>query len=287
MAWGAKLVDAQVQKRSDPAHNVNIIQIFTPTTDHSDKVVETFLEQLQTTVNLTKRAEITIIMDEFNAKISSSAREDIVGGHVVVSNTLLKLPPIRLYTWTSNPHKPGRMVFCRASWTTTKSYYRRRFCSTSHNELAPNPVEVLSAAGDHDVLPESDGLCNLTTIPSIPETVSPKGVGLNLRKNTYYEKAFDKMQHEKLRKTLIYVGLDDRDLKTVSNLYWNQTVQLKVQGQQIEHVVYRRMLKISWMDSVGNVDVLKKQKLKYFERSKRTRHLEEEKKKKETYPAKS
>ena len=120
---------AFLQFNSRP-YNVNIIQVYAPTSDHSDEVVEAFYEQLQTALNLTKKSEVTIIMGDFNAKIGSGAREDIVGRYglgvanergdrlfqfcqemgFVVSNTFFKLPPRRLYTWTSNAHTPERIV---------------------------------------------------------------------------------------------------------------------------------------------------------------------------------
>ena len=55
-----------------------------------------------------------------------------------------------------------------------------------------------------------------------------------------YEKAFDRVQHEKLMKILKDVGLDDRDLKIIANLYWNQTAQIKVDQQMSDGVRIKR-----------------------------------------------
>jgi len=38
-----------------------------------------------------------------------------------------------------------------------------------------------------------------------------------------YQKAFDKVEHDKLIKILEVTGIDNQDLSIISNLYWNQT----------------------------------------------------------------
>ncbi|KAG1681055.1 DNA replication licensing factor MCM5 [Nymphon striatum] len=43
-----------------------------------------------------------------------------------------------------------------------------------------------------------------------------------------YSKAFDKVQHTKLIKLLEQINIDDKDLRIIKNLYWNQTAAVKV-----------------------------------------------------------
>ncbi|KAG1686094.1 Retrovirus-related Pol polyprotein from type-1 retrotransposable element R2 [Nymphon striatum] len=43
-----------------------------------------------------------------------------------------------------------------------------------------------------------------------------------------YSKAFDKVQHTTLIKLLEQINIDDKDLRIIKNLYWNQTAAVKV-----------------------------------------------------------
>lgn len=45
-------------------------------------------------------------------------------------------------------------------------------------------------------------------------------------------KLFERVHHVKLIASLKEVGLHDRDFKIIPNLYWNQTVQVKVGGHK-------------------------------------------------------
>jgi len=42
-----------------------------------------------------------------------------------------------------------------------------------------------------------------------------------------YQKAFDKVQHQKMIQVLKGTGMDDKDLRIIQNLYWNQTATIK------------------------------------------------------------
>ena len=45
-----------------------------------------------------------------------------------------------------------------------------------------------------------------------------------------YKKAFDKVQHHDLFEILEDVGLDDKDLRLIRNLCWNQNAGVRVSG---------------------------------------------------------
>lgn len=51
-----------------------------------------------------------------------------------------------------------------------------------------------------------------------------------------YQKAFDRVQHQKMTDTLRNIGLDDKDLRIIINLYWNQTASMKVEEENIENI---------------------------------------------------
>ena len=51
-----------------------------------------------------------------------------------------------------------------------------------------------------------------------------------------YEKAFDTVNHEKFIDILSELGLDERDIRIIANLYWNQTATIRVEGEISEEV---------------------------------------------------
>lgn len=108
---------------------LNIIQVYAPTTDHSDEEVAEFYTQITGILQQLPKKELTIIMGDFNAKIGRGAEGDIIGHYglgernergeqlsefagewrFVVTNTFFTLPPRRLYTWKS-PRDSGENI---------------------------------------------------------------------------------------------------------------------------------------------------------------------------------
>jgi len=43
-----------------------------------------------------------------------------------------------------------------------------------------------------------------------------------------YQKAFDRIKHEKRMDVLMNMGINDKDLRFGMNLYWNQTASIKI-----------------------------------------------------------
>ena len=43
-----------------------------------------------------------------------------------------------------------------------------------------------------------------------------------------YSKAFDNVRHDQLIEILQNIGIDDKDIRIVTSLYWNQTARVKV-----------------------------------------------------------
>ena len=100
---------------------MNIVQVYAPTNDKDDNMIEEFYAELEETMKLTKKGEITIVMGDFNAKVGAEAVGNVVGNfglgdrnsrgdrlvqfcteqQLSVVNTFFKLPPRRLYTWKS------------------------------------------------------------------------------------------------------------------------------------------------------------------------------------------
>ncbi|XP_072402422.1 uncharacterized protein [Diabrotica undecimpunctata] len=110
--------------------DLNIIQIYAPTADKEETIMEDFYEQLEILIKATKKNEITLIMGDFNAKVGQSKTGKVVGNfglgernergdrlvqfcqehNLVLTNTLFKLPHRRLYTWKSPADSPDKII---------------------------------------------------------------------------------------------------------------------------------------------------------------------------------
>lgn len=110
--------------------NINIIQVYAPTTDKSDQEIESFYDHLKSILKHVNKQEICIIMGDFNAKVGKGKQGQYVGDHglgkrndrgdrliqfceeenLIISNTFFQLPARRLYTWTAPANKPDRII---------------------------------------------------------------------------------------------------------------------------------------------------------------------------------
>ncbi|XP_039291111.1 craniofacial development protein 2-like [Nilaparvata lugens] len=118
-----------VQLKAKPV-NINIIQVYAPTTDGTDEEVEEFYNSINEIMRKLKKQDLTIVIGDFNAKLGSGRTSSSVGpfglgnrnargdsletfaesNQLVVMNTWFKLHPRRLYTWKSPMDRPGRIV---------------------------------------------------------------------------------------------------------------------------------------------------------------------------------
>lgn len=55
-----------------------------------------------------------------------------------------------------------------------------------------------------------------------------------------YEKAFDRVQHHKLMQLLRGLDIDQKDIRCIENLYWNQTAQIKLDNNMSNTIQIRR-----------------------------------------------
>lgn len=68
---------------------------------------------------------------------------------------------------------------------------------------------------------------------------------LDMRKDLYvcfvdYEKAFDRIKHEKIIEELNRIGLDGKDIRIIRNLYWQQTAAVQVENEKTETIDIKR-----------------------------------------------
>ena len=59
--------------------NITVIQVYAPTTSHSDEETEMVYETLKETIARTRKKDITIITGDWNTKIGEDAYEDWAG----------------------------------------------------------------------------------------------------------------------------------------------------------------------------------------------------------------
>ena len=100
--------------------DIAIIQVYAPTSEHSDEEIEVFYEHVQKAIKQTKSTDVVVIIGDFNAKVGSN-HEKVVGkfglgdcnergerliqfckeNQLIVTNTFYEHPMRRRYTWKS------------------------------------------------------------------------------------------------------------------------------------------------------------------------------------------
>ena len=120
--------------------NVVLIQVYAPTTQHSDEEVEKFYGDIEKGIKQVKTTDVVIIMGDFNAKVGKGGSGNEVGEHglgernargdrlvqfcqeqeMVVTNTYYEKPERRLYTWRS----PGDIARNQIDFILIKKRYR-------------------------------------------------------------------------------------------------------------------------------------------------------------------
>ena len=101
--------------------NITVIQVYAPTSNTEEAVVERFYEDLQDLLELTSQKDVLFIIGDWNAKVGSQETPGVTGkfglgiqneavqrliefcqeNALVIANTLFQQHKRRLYTWTS------------------------------------------------------------------------------------------------------------------------------------------------------------------------------------------
>ena len=122
----------------------SIIQVYAPTSTHTDEEIEEFYSQLQTVQDSINNNNPTIIMGDFNAKVGQGASKHQGLGphglglrnesgeklltfsqanHLCILNTWFQHHPRRLFTWTSNDRQKTKnqidYILVSKSWFTS------------------------------------------------------------------------------------------------------------------------------------------------------------------------
>ncbi|XP_056642820.1 craniofacial development protein 2-like [Diorhabda sublineata] len=145
--------------------NVDLLQIYAPTSDHSDEEVEDFYADLENLTRNLKKHEIDIVMDDFNAKVGKRSVPGVAGDFglgqrkergdrlieycqehdLIITNTIFKLHPRRLYTWTAPGDREGQVIRNQLDYILTN----RRFRNATYGVKTYPSAD---AATDHNIL---------------------------------------------------------------------------------------------------------------------------------------
>lgn len=133
-----------IQLKAIPA-NVNIIQVYAPTSEHEEEDINNFYNELNTLIKKIPKRELLIIMGDFNAKVGRGRSGNHIGPHglgernacgeklctlagendLVIMNTFFKLPPRRLYTWKApKDGKNGTIIRNQIDYIMVNQRYR-------------------------------------------------------------------------------------------------------------------------------------------------------------------
>ena len=120
--------------------NVNLIQVYAPTMDSNENVIQEFYKNLNASKKKCRSGEMLLVMGDWNAKIGCSVEQPMVGGYglgsrnergdllvdlcrensMVVTNTWFKNHPRRLYTWRS----PGDLTRNQINYILSSKRFR-------------------------------------------------------------------------------------------------------------------------------------------------------------------
>lgn len=102
----------------------------------------------------------------------------------------------------------------------------KRIYKKCEEEIAPNQFGFLNAVGTREALFSIQVLVQRC-----------RDVNCNVFACLIdYQKAFDRVKHDKMIDILKNMGIDSKDLKIITNLYWNQTAVLKIEGEHTDEV---------------------------------------------------
>ena len=114
-----RIVTAKLNTKPAP---INLIQVYAPTAECEDEVIENFYNDLQTVTDKIPRREVCIIMGDLNAKVGEgedkecgigpyglgtrNERGDMLAAfcqanNLIITNTLFQQHPTKRYTWVS------------------------------------------------------------------------------------------------------------------------------------------------------------------------------------------
>ena len=163
MPVSSRIISMQVSAKPK---NITLIQVYAPTSDHSDEEVETFYEELEQTIKKAPRKDIVYVMGDFNAKIGPDAHAHWAGtvgrfgtgetndrglrllefasSHkLTIANTLYPHKPSRRTTW----HSPDGKTHNQIDYILTPKRFK-----SSINKPKTRTFPGADVGSDHDLV---------------------------------------------------------------------------------------------------------------------------------------
>ena len=154
-----------IRLRSSP-FNITIVQLYAPTSDYEDEVVEDFYDELQEVLDQIPKRDIIVVQGDWNAKVGENAHKDWDGvcgrycnkesndrglrllefaslNNFKIANTFGPHKPSRRWTW----HSPGHKYHNQIDYILVK----RRFFS-SVNIARTRSFPGADIGSDHDLV---------------------------------------------------------------------------------------------------------------------------------------
>ncbi|XP_030753182.1 craniofacial development protein 2-like [Sitophilus oryzae] len=120
------------------------LMVYAPTADSDDEEVESFYKKIDDVMKLTKNKDVTLLLDDMNAKIGQGSCGKCIGRYglsernergdrllkycqensMIITNTYFKLPKRRLYTWKSPRDSENRIVRNQIDYIILNQRYR-------------------------------------------------------------------------------------------------------------------------------------------------------------------
>ena len=128
----------------DKQFNIMVIQVYAPTSNAEEAVVERFYEDLQDLLELTPKKDVLFIIGDWNAKVGSQETLGVTDkfgfgvqneagqrltefcqeNALAIANTLFQQHKRRLYTWTSPDgqyQNQTHYILCSQRWRSSYS----------------------------------------------------------------------------------------------------------------------------------------------------------------------
>ena len=126
--------------------NIVCVQVYAPTSEHSDEEIEAFYDDVEKAIKTAKSSDIVIIMGDLNAKVGNEKVDNVTGkyglglrndrgsrlvqfcqdNNLTIMNTVFQQPPRRLYTWKS----PGDTYRNQIDYIMVNNRYKNSVKST-------------------------------------------------------------------------------------------------------------------------------------------------------------
>ncbi|XP_072401119.1 uncharacterized protein [Diabrotica undecimpunctata] len=230
--------------------------IYAPTADKTEEEIEKFYDDLQNTLQNTTSRDIPVVMGDFNAKVGEGRCESTVGPYELrvrnergerliefcLEHNLARQENI--YEDNQSRYKPKRSGHITdyhgdpvIDIEQTKNIRKRYVEKTFDDDRDNNQIIMEYDTGPPITQDEIKAAIEATKAGKAP---GPDNFHSEFLKIMGDGKAFDRIKHDKLMDILKATDLDNKDLRVIKNIYYNQLATIGVKDQLTEEVSIKR-----------------------------------------------